>query len=165
MINTITNLYPQYHYNADRRQNNMPVAIDRRSGTDRRNQDRVMLDSKLTRDIYEVKGQVAKLEKFSPSFIGKQMTAQCVKFADKNNFTKDQFIKTMKPDSTEIIRQEAKQREQSDTSFKMGVLAAALSGIAAVSFMGAAGAVIAVGSAFYIGSKICKNVIEQEMKE
>ena len=165
MINSITSLYPQYQYNSDRRQNNIPVAIERRSGNDRRMQDRVVLDTKLTRDIFEVKGQVAKLDKLSPSFLGKQLTTQSFKFAEKNNFTQDQFIKSAKPDSTEILRQEAKLQQQSDTAFKMSVLAAALAGIAAASFMGPAGAVIAVGSTFYIGSKICKNIIEQELKD
>lgn len=165
MINNITSLYPQYQYNGDRRQNNIPVAVDRRSGTDRRTQDRVVLDTKLTKDIFEVKGQVSKLEKLSPSFLGRQLSMQSFKFAEKNNFTQDQFIKSTKPDTTEILRQEAKLRQQSDTAFKMSVLAAALSGIAAASFMGPIGAVIAVGSTFYIGSKICKNVIEQEMKD
>ena len=69
MINNITNLYPQYQYSQDRRQNNIPVAIERRSGNDRRSQNRVTMDSKLTRDLYEVKERVAKLENFSLSIL------------------------------------------------------------------------------------------------
>lgn len=51
----ISSLYPQYQRSQDRRQQNIPVAIDRRSGKDRRSEDRVQLDTRLTRDIFEVK--------------------------------------------------------------------------------------------------------------
>ncbi len=53
-LNRITRLYPQYQRSQDRRQRNIPVAIERRSGQDRRSTDRVALDSQLTRDIFEV---------------------------------------------------------------------------------------------------------------
>lgn len=159
-MNRISNLYPQYQYSQERRQNNVSVAIERRSGIDRRNAQRINMDSKLTKDIYEVKGQIAKLDKL----FNQQQSTIMQSFAARNNPTQDQFIKTTKPDSTEITRQESKLEHNSDTSFKMGILAAALAGVATVSFLGPVGAVIAAGSIFYIGSKILKTTIETELK-
>ena len=54
-LNSIQRLYPQYQRSQDRRQRDIPVAIDRRSGQDRREQDRVVMDKQLTKDIFEVK--------------------------------------------------------------------------------------------------------------
>ncbi len=164
-MNSITNLYPQYHYSQDRRQNNIPVAVERRSGNDRRSQNRVVMDSKLTRDLYEVKERVAKMENFSPKVLTQRLTTQNPNFASKNSFTQDQFVKAAKPDISEIARQEAKLQEKAAMSHNAGMMAAALAGAIALSFMGAAGAVIAFGSALYIGSRVCKNMIVKEIKE
>ena len=60
-MQNIRNLYPQYKYSTDRRQQNIPVAVDRRSGNDRRGNDRVAFDTQLTKDIFDVKNQVSKL--------------------------------------------------------------------------------------------------------
>ncbi len=165
MINSITNLYPQYHYTQDRRQNNIPVAIERRSGTDRRSQNRVVMDSKLTRDLYEIKNRIAKLDNFSQKTLTQKISVQNPYFASKNTLTQDTFIKAAKPDNTEIARQEAKMQEKADMSYQAGMMAAALAGAIALSFMGPAGAVIAFGSAFYIGSRVCKNIIAKEIKD
>ena len=159
-MNKISNLYPQYQYSQERRQNSVPVAIERRSGTDRRNENRINIDSKLTRDIYEVKGQIAKLD----NLFNHQHTV-LQSFGAKNNLTQDQFVRTTKIDSTEMIRQESKQKQNSDTSLKLGMLASVLAGMATVSFLGPIGAVIAAGSAFYIGSKLLKTTIESEFRD
>ena len=161
----IEKLYPQYKSSPDRRQNNIPVAVERRSGMDRRSQDRVVMDTQLTRDIFEVKSKVAKLESFAPALFAQQVTTQNPTFASMNNFMQDQLVKETKPSHTEIERQEAMLQDKASTSFKMGVVAAALAGAIAVSFLGPTGAVIGVGTALYIGAKALKIAVEKEIKE
>ena len=104
----ITSLYPQYKPSEDRRQQNIPVAIDRRSGRERRSPDRVALDKQLTKDLYEVKSQVAKLEALAPKLFADRVTTQTPNFGSMNNFTQDQLVKESKPDFSEIARQEAR---------------------------------------------------------
>ena len=161
----INSLYPQYQRSQDRRQQNIPVAVERRSGSDRRSQDRVVMDTQLTRDIFEVKSKVAKLESFAPSFFAHQVTTQSPTFATMNNFVQDQLVKEQKPDNTEIARQEAKLQDKASTSFKMGVIAATLAAALAVSFLGPAGAVIAVGTSLYIGARALKVTMEKELSD
>lgn len=161
----LANLYPQYRRSADRRQQNIPVAVERRSGLDRRSQDRVALDKQLTKDIYEVKSKVAKLENLAPKLFENNITTQSPTFASMNNFTQDQLVKESKPDPSAIARQEAQLQDRASTSFQVGILAAALAGALAVSFMGTTGAVIALGTSLYIGARVVKALIVKEMKE
>ena len=164
-MTNLTNLYPQYRRNTDRRQRNIPVAVERRSGIDRRSQERVALDSKLTKDIYDVKSKVAKLELMAPKFFENNITTQSPTFASMNNFTQDQLVKESKPDPTAIARQEAQLQDKASTSFQIGVLSAALAGAIAVSFMGTTGAVIAIGTSLYIGARVIKTLVAKEIKE
>ena len=164
-MTNLTNLYPQYQRSQDRRQQTIPVAVERRSGKDRRSQDRVALDKQLTKDIYDVKSQVAKLESLTPKLFTNNITTQSPNFASMNNFTQDQLVKECKPDPAEIARQEAMLEEKASTSFKFGILAAALAGALAVSFLGATGAVIAIGTSLYIGGRIVKHMIAKEVSE
>jgi hypothetical protein len=161
----ITSLYPQYQQNEDRRQQNIPVAVERRSGKDRRSPERVTLDKQLTKDLFEVKSQVAKLENFAPSLFSNRITTQTPTFASKNNFTQDQLVKETKPDLSAIARQEAKLKDKADTTFKIGVITSALTAAFAISFMGTTGAVIAIGTTIYIGGRILKTLVANETKE
>ncbi len=160
----ITSLYPQYQKSEDRRQQNIPVAIERRSGKDRRSQDRVVMDKQLTRDIFEVKKKVAKLEALAPKLFESRVTTQSPTFSSMNNMTQDQLVKESKPDPSAIARQEAQLQDKASTSFQVGILTAALAGAIAVSFMGSAGAVIAIGTSLYIGARILKTLIAREIK-
>lgn len=164
-MHRITSLYPQYQRSQDRRQQNIPVAIDRRSGLDRRSPDRVALDRQLTKDIYDVKSKVAKLEELAPKLFETNITKQAPTFGAMNNMNQDQLVKAVKPDMAEIARQEAKLQDKASTSFQVGVIAAALAGAIAVSFMGSAGAVIAIGTTLYIGGRIIKTLIAREIKD
>lgn len=164
-MNRITSLYPQYQRTQDRRQQNIPVAIDRRSGHDRRSSDRVALDRQLTKDIFEVKSQVAKLEALAPKLFESRVTTQAQSFGSLNNMPNDMLVKEVKPDMASIARQEAKLQDKASTSFQLGVLSAALAAAIAVSFMGSAGAVIAVGTSIYIGARVLKTMIARELKE
>ena len=164
-MHRITSLYPQYKPSEDRRQQNIPVAIDRRSGRERRSPDRVALDKQLTKDLYEVKSQVAKLEALAPKLFADRVTTQTPNFGSMNNFTQDQLVKESKPDFSEIARQEAQLQDKASTSFQVGILSAALAGAIAVSFMGTAGAVIAIGTSLYIGARVLKVLIAKETAE
>lgn len=161
----ITSLYPQYQKSEDRRKQNIPVAIDRRSGRDRRSADRVALDKQLTKDLYDVKSKIAKLETLAPKLFEKNVTTQAPTFGSMNNFTQDQLVKESKPDFSAMARQEAKLQDRASTSFQVGVLSAALAGAIAVSFMGTAGAVIAIGTGLYIGARVIKALMVKELKE
>lgn len=164
-MHRITSLYPQYQKSQDRRQQNIPVAVERRSGRERRSPDRVALDHQLTKDIFEVKSQVAKLENIMPKLFEMNVTKQAPTFGSMNNMTQDQLVKESKPDMAAIARQEAKLQEKASTSFQIGVIAAALAGSIAVSFMGSAGAVIAIGTVLYIGARVLKTMITKEIED
>lgn len=164
-MHRITTLYPQYKRSEDRRQQNIPVAVDRRSGKDRRSEDRVVLDRQLTKDIFEVKSKVAKLESFAPSLFTEQVTTKNPTFASMNNFTQDQLVKESKPDMSAIARQEAQLQDKASTSFSLGIISAALAGAIAVSFMGTAGAVIAIGTTLYIGARVLKTLMAKEIQD
>ena len=164
-MHRITSLYPQYKRSEDRRQQNIPVAVERRSGRDRRSQDRVVLDRQLTKDLYEVKSHVAKLEALAPKLFADRVTTQPPNFGSMNNFTQDQLVKESKPDFAAIARQEAQLQDKASTSFQVGILSAALAGAIAVSFMGTAGAVIAIGTSLYIGARVLKVLIAKEVNE
>lgn len=161
----IRSLYPQYKQSEDRRKQNIPVAIDRRSGKDRRSPDRVALDSQLTRDLYQVKSQVAKIEALAPKLFTDRVTTQTPTFGSMNKFIQDQLVKETKPDYSTIARQEAKLQDKASTSFQIGVLAAALAGAIAISFMGTAGAVIAIGTSLYIGARVLKTLVTKQVKD
>ena len=55
MVDNIFKLYPQYNQQPDRRQNNVPVTLERRFGVDRRESIRPSLDLKLGQDINRTK--------------------------------------------------------------------------------------------------------------
>lgn len=164
-MNTVNRLYPQYQFRQDRRQNNIPVAIDRRSGVDRRNPNRVNLDVNLQRDLFDVKAKVAKLEVIAPKLFEQNVTTQAPTFSSMNNLTQDTFVKSTKPDSTELARQEEKLQEKASTGFKVGVLAATLAGAVALSFLGTAGVVVALGTSLYVGARVVKTMIAKEIQD
>ncbi len=160
----ITGLYPQYQIKKDRRQQNIPVAVERRSGRDRRSEDRVALDTTLTKDIYTVKKQVAKIEALAPKLFEQNVTKQAPTFTSMNNMTQDQLVKESKPDFSALQRQEAALKNKASLSFQLGILSAALAGAIALSFLGSTGAVIALGTSFYVGARIVKALIVKNLK-
>ena len=83
-MNRVTRLYPQYQRSQDRRQQNIPVAVERRSGNDRRGGERVSLDKQLTKDIYDVKSKVARIDSLSPKFFESSVTTQAPVFSALN---------------------------------------------------------------------------------
>ncbi|MDD3012210.1 MAG: hypothetical protein PHC34_00715 [Candidatus Gastranaerophilales bacterium] len=70
MVDNIFKLYPQYNPQTDRRQNNVPVNLERRSG-DRREASRLPIDSKLNQDINRSKDVFAAFKNDKDQFIKK----------------------------------------------------------------------------------------------
>ena len=162
---SVQRLYPQYQRSQDRRQRDIPVAIDRRSGQDRREQDRVVMDKQLTKDIFEVKSKIAKIEALSPKLFTDNVIKQAPTFSAMNNMTQDVLLKESKPDPSEIARQEVKLKEKEATAFKAGMLAFGLAAAIGLSCMSTAGAIVAIGTGLYIGVRALKAVIVREMKD
>ena len=161
----ITRLYPQYQFNKDRRQQDIPVAFERRSGRERRNADRVQMDSQLTRDIFEVKEKVAKIEAMAPKIFEVNISKQAPTFTSMNNMQNDQLVKEKKMQLAEIERQEEKLQDKASLSFQVGIISAALAFSIAVSFMSSIGSVIAVTTAAYVGARVLKTLVAKEMQE
>ncbi len=161
----LNRLYPQYQRSQDRRQQNIPVAIERRSGRDRRSEDRVVLDKQLTKDLYDVKAKVAKLEALTPKIFEDNVTKQAPTFSAMNNMTQDILVKEAKPDYAEIARREAEIESMEATKFQIGMIAVALISAIGLSFLSSAGAVIAIGTALYIGGRVLKTLIANQVKD
>lgn len=161
----VSRLYPQYQRSEDRRKQNIPVAVERRSGKDRRSEDRVVLDRKLTKDIFEVKSQVAKLESMSPKIFEDNVTKQAPTFSSMNNMTNDMLVKETKPDYAEMARLQAKIESKEATKFQIGMIAFALIAAVGLSALSSAGAIIAIGTGLYIGARILKAAITKEIQD
>lgn len=160
----ITRLYPQYQYSRDRRQRSIPVAIDRRMGGDRRGNDRVVLDKALTRDIYEVKSQAAKIETLMPKLFINSVEKNAPTFMSANNMTQDTFVKMSKPDNSEKARAEVKEQNKASLGFQVGVIGLALASVIGLSYLSSAGVVIALGTGVYIGARVLKAMIAKQIK-
>lgn len=169
----VVKLYPQYNLTRERRKQNpdTPVSFERRSGVDRRAEDRIKLDTNLTRDIFEIKSKVSQIP-----LMGKQIeqkpevnkvenTINHIQNASKaaqNEIKTDQFIKTTKPDSQQSPSFEA--RPKSDTGALAGVFASILGGVLASTMIGVAGIAVAIGIGGYFGGKFLKNAIVSHIK-
>lgn len=156
----INALYPQYQYSKDRRQQNVPVAFERRSGVERRTEDRVQLDTKLTRDIFEVKGKIKDITG-TISFDSAQNNIKNI--ADTNAINSvqgDEFIKTKNIEDMNLT--ENNSQKTSAKALETSLLAIALAGVLFTPFIGAAGAVIALGAVLYVGAKVLKVAVGQQ---
>lgn len=152
----VQKLYPQYMTVTDRRKQAVPVNFERRSGVDRRSDNRVAMDTNLTRDIFEVKNKISQLQKTNPINF-----AQNISKAASNTVKADQFIKTGKEKPVESINK--KDEAPSATALLGGILAITLGGVVASSFLGTAGAVLAVGFGAYFGGKVLKQMVVSHM--
>lgn len=155
----VVKLYPQYNTMRERRQEAnpiSPVSFERRSGQDRRSDDRVKLDTNLTRDIFEIKNKVAQIQQSAPKF------TQNISKAAQNSIKTDQFVKSTKP----IVQDSPKEiaKSNSKTGALGGVLAAVLGGTIASAFLGVAGVGVAIGIGAYFGGKFLKNAIVSHIK-
>ncbi len=158
----INALYPQYQYQKDRRQQNIPVAFERRSGVERRTEDRVQLDTQLTRDIFEVKGKIKDITG-TIGFNSSQKNINNITNTNAaNSMQADQFIKAQ---NNEIINNpNNNSQKNSPKALETGLLAVALAGVLFTPFIGTAGVVIALGATLYVGAKVLKNAITEQAK-
>lgn len=174
----VVKLYPQYNLTQERRQQNptTPVSFERRSGVDRRNEDRIKLDTNLTRDIFEIRSKVSQIPLIGNSNGGNQNIqkteankieapinqTQNISKAAQNDIKTDQFVKTTKPNTTESPSFGA--NPKSDAGALAGVFAAMLGGVLASTMLGVAGVAIAIGIGGYFGGKFLKNAIVSHIK-
>ena len=169
----VVKLYPKYNTMRERRQEAnpiSPVSFERRSGQDRRSDDRVKLDTNLTRDIFEIKSKVAQIQQ-SGQKLTQNATSQKeekttftenVSKAAQNSIKTDQFIKSTKPVVQDSPKEIAKSKSRAGALG--GVLAVVLGGTLASAFLGVAGAGVAIGLGVYFGGKFLKNAIVSHIK-
>lgn len=154
----VQRLYPQYMTVTDRRKESVPVSFERRSGVERRSQDRVTLDTNLTRDIFEVKNKISQLQKVNPVSFTENISK-----AASNNLKTDEFIKATKVDTTEAMK--SQKEPPSSSSILAGVLAVGMVGALAGAFFGPAAGVFALGFGAYFGGKVLKQAIVSQIVE
>ena len=164
----VVKLYPQYNIKSDRRQQNnqAPVTFERRQSTDRRSEDRIKLDTNLTRDIFEIKSKVSQIQNpvnksdtnLSNSKLDKTKFTSTASNAALNSIKTDQFVKTTKSVVSNT------QKYKSDTSALAGVFAAMIGGVLAAPLIGIAGVGLAIGIGAYFGGKFLKSAIVAHIK-
>ncbi len=158
-------LYPQYKVIKDRRQEQTPVAFERRSGVERRSQDRVALDTSLTKDIFEIRSKMSQAQSSSPVNNSQKVAfTQNSANAVLTSLKKDEFQRTT---DKEVNKPSPKAVSKMDSAapLALGILGCTLGGIIASSFMGPAGAVVAVGAGVYLGGKLVKQVVEAHLQD
>lgn len=160
----VARLYPQYNIMNERRKQstsfspNSNIPFERRSGIDRRSDDRVQLDTNLTRDIFEVKNKVNQMQqKASPQKTHTVNFSRNIEKAALNSINTDQFIKTIKPNQIETPKQIEKAKTEAGSLG--GIATAMLGGIMASALLGTAAVGVAVGLGVYFGLKLVKNAI------
>lgn len=166
----VVRLYPQYNIIKERRQPTapiLPISFERRSGFDRRSDDRIKLDTTLTRDIFEIKGKVAQIQqiaqKSAPQKTEKITFNQNIAKAAQNSIKTDQFIKAT--NSTNLADTPKKiAKPKSDAGALAGILAVVLGGTLASAFLGVAGVGIAIGLGAYFGGKALRSAIVSHLK-
>lgn len=155
-------LYPQYNITRERRQQISPVDVDRRSGVDRRADDRVKLDTALTKDIFEIKSQVSQIQENTQKTIEKTSFTQKVSNAAQNSIKTDQFVKTTNPASENSPKEAAKPQDHDATM--LGMLSTFLGGTVASTFLGVAGVAIAATVGAYVGVKALSKTIATHLR-
>lgn len=161
----VIKLYPQYNIVKDRRVQVAPIspiAYERRSGEDRRGDDRIKLDTTLTRDIFELKSKVAQFQKSEPKETKGTAFTQNAAKAAQNSIKTDQFIKTVKPGDKESPKEAAKSNSQIGTM--AGLISVVLGGTLASAFFGVAGVIAALAIGGFVGGKLLRTAITNHLK-
>lgn len=161
----VNKLYPQYNVVKDRRVQKAsasPVGFERRSGIERRNDNRIKLDTTLTRDIFEVKNKVSQIKKTEDKNSQGVTFAQNVSRAAQNSIKTDQFVKTAKPNTVQTPKEAAKSKSQ--TGAVAGLISVVLGGTLLSTVLGVAGVVVAIGIGAFVGGRLLKNAIVSHIK-
>ncbi|MDD3150631.1 MAG: hypothetical protein PHV68_07325 [Candidatus Gastranaerophilales bacterium] len=164
---SVGKLYPQYRVLDDRRQNNLCVENDRRTGMDRRSPDRVRLHTELTKDIFEVKNKVATFQGDNVKAETAQKTepTQITRIAEKipfiNNLSKnDNTLRDINKTNNNLSK------EQSAEVMKIGILSGIFVGmVGALALNSVVIGIAGVGVGCYIGARIAKNIIVSHSKD
>ncbi len=157
MLESGRELYPQYRFTNDRRQVSLPVDVERRSGIDRRLQDRIIIDKRLDRDIFEIKSKAVQVQHTEPV----KFTQNVTKALEKNIKT-DEFIKTEKPEN-KASKDDYKDKTPSASA--AGAFAFILGGILVSTMFGVSGIAVAFGLATYFGLRIFTEALNSHMKD
>lgn len=166
----VVKLYPQYNLSKERRKEISPVSpvgYERRSGDDRRSEDRVKLDSKLTQDIFELKSKISQLNPGFPTTKSQEVSfTRNATTAIQNNIKADQFIKSAELTPKNLVDTPAEaQKANSQNGALGGVLATVLGGTLATALLGGlAGIGVTIGVGAYFGGKFLKNAIVSHIK-
>lgn len=158
----VTKLYPQYYTVKDRRTQSEPVAFERRCGRDRRSEDRVYLDTKLTKDIFEVRSKVNQAQKSSENKTDNISFKQNIAKAAINSVKTDQFIKS----GVENANNFAKSPKKTSSAVPVaGALMFALGGVLAATTFGPVGAGVAVAIGACVGAKAVSEGVRSHLKK
>ncbi len=160
----VNRLYPQYSVSSERRKQNISVPFERRSGVDRRSEERISMDTNLTRDIFEVRNSISEFQKNTQKTAEKYNIDATAATSAPASVEADQFIKTQKEKTVEPV-ENTKYEPPSTMALMGGILAVAMGGVIATTLLGTAGAVIAVGFGAYIGGKVLKQAIVNQIVE
>lgn len=157
-------LYPQYRIVSDRRRENVPVENDRRSGTERRSQSRVTLDTELTRDIFEIKSKVSQIQKTSPKNVESLSFRQNSSLATQETSAKDQFVKTINETNNTPAKEIQISKGNKDMMLA-GVMLSVMAGVISAAFLGPVAAGIGIGVGVYLGGKLLKQTVSTHLNE
>lgn len=155
----VVKLYPQYNIVKERRTQSSPVSFERRSGVDRRSENRVQLDTKLTRDIFEVRNKVSQLQ--SPSKQKVENTASFKGISMAPQISKDEFVRTKQNDNNPKPI-EKKDSQEGALGLAFGSI---LGGALAAIFMGSAAIGVTLGLGLYMGARLFNAAISGHIKK
>lgn len=157
----VVKLYPQYNVVKERRQASAPVSFERRSGVDRRTDQRVQLDTKLTRDIFEVRNKVSQLQPTTKQKVENTASFKGISMAPQIN--KDEFVRT-KPISNSDNPKPISKKDSQDGALGLA-FGAILGGAVASTFMGTAAIGVAVGLGLYVGGRLLNAALSGHLKK
>ncbi|MDD3237940.1 MAG: hypothetical protein PHV37_07585 [Candidatus Gastranaerophilales bacterium] len=156
----VQRLYPQYKAIADRRQSSVPVDVERRSGRERRSQDRVVMDTRLTRDIFEIKSRVNSLQKPEASNVTKVANVQNTEKAAATAGVADSFVKAKSPENTSSIKDYKPSKE---SQVAAGAIVGALGGVLGAALLGPVAAGVAAGIGMFVGGKFLAYAVQNHL--
>lgn len=157
----IKRLYPQYKMTNDRRQNQLPVDIDRRSGFDRRNNERLTLDNKLNQDIFEVKSKIQNQQISEQKAPNTPAFEQNMSKIIQNSEVGDKFVKSKTNENEKKV--EFNNKIDPATLNAGGALALIFTGAILSTFLGPAAIGVGVGIGAYFGIKLLNEAIKSHL--
>lgn len=134
----------------------VPVSFERRSGIDRRTEQRAQLDTKITRDIFEVRNKLSQLQPTSKQKVENSASFKGLSMAPQ--VSKDEFVRIKPTDNPKPIEKTDAQEGALGLAF-----GAVLGGAVASTFLGSAAIGIALGLGVYFGGKLFKEAVSHHI--